>query len=252
MELGKILFVTDGRQPKSLEIQRLMDFRSLGFEEVIILQATKVKGWERSLADFSMKSKVITVTGPLVSSILDAVRQEAVPLIAATVHRDTRGPFRRSLTRGLFRSSPVPVMILPEDVEASKPREKGLFDHVIFGTDWSTASDKALDYLLSFKEIIKELEILHVIDKRVSVREMRDVKEKLVQTRNIFLEHGIDAEPHIYAGRQSEEIMLAAKDYVATCIVMGTTGKSRLKDFLSQSCSYRVADASVVPTLVVP
>jgi len=45
---------------------------------------------------------------------------------------------------------------------------------------------------------------------------------------------------------------LAAQDYGATCIVMGTTGKSPLKELFSKSYSYRVAEASVVPTLVIP
>jgi nucleotide-binding universal stress UspA family protein len=143
-------------------------------------------------------------------------------------------------------------MTLPEDAQASESGQKSVFSHVVFATDWSPASEKAMGYILNFKDIITELEIVHVIDKRLDVKDMRDLKEKLVQTRKIFLEKGIDAEPHIYAGRRPEEIMLAAKDYGATCIVMGTTGKSTLKDLLSRSCSYRVSEASVVPTLVVP
>ena len=81
---------------------------------------------------------------------------------------------------------------------------------------------------------------------------MHTLKYKLTESRKIFLDHGIDAEGHVYAGKTSEEIMLAARDYDATCIVMGTTGKSHLKDFFSPSYSYRVAEESVVPTLVVP
>jgi nucleotide-binding universal stress UspA family protein len=144
------------------------------------------------------------------------------------------------------------VLILKGDTQESKSLEKGVFPHLVVATNWSPASEKALRYLLSLKTILQEVEIVHVIEKRLSVRDMRDLKEKLAQTRKILLEQGIDAESHIYAGKPSEEIMLAAKNYNATCIVMGTTGKSAFRDFLSRSCSYHVAEASVVPTLVVP
>ncbi|NVM21646.1 MAG: universal stress protein, partial [Desulfobacterales bacterium] len=147
---------------------------------------------------------------------------------------------------------PVPVIILPQDVNASGSGQQAVFRHVIFATDWAPSSEKAMGCLLNFAEIVKELEVVHVIDKKPSVRDMRNLKKKLTESRKIFLDHGIDAEGHIYAGKPSDEIVLAARNYDATCIVMGTTGKSALKNFFSHGCSYRVAEGSGVPTLVVP
>ena len=49
-----------------------------------------------------------------------------------------------------------------------------------------------------------------------------------------------------------EELLLAARDYDATSIVMGTSCKSPQKEFFSRSCAYRVAEEAIVPTLVVP
>jgi len=252
MEAGKLLYATNIRHASFSEVERLLVLRSLGLEEVIFLRATKVEGWERRLADYGLKSKTLRVEGPLAPRILNVAHQEAVSLIAANLNRDTRRLLRGSLTTELLRASPLPVLILPERTEASVSMQKGMFAHVIFATDWSAASERALDYLLNFKEIIKELEIVHVIHKKPSVRDMRNLQEKLSQARKIFLDHGIDAEAHVYAGKPSEEIMLAAKDYDTTCIVMGTTGMWTLKDMLLHSCSYRVAEASKVPTLVIP
>ena len=252
MEVGKLLYATEIREPRFSVVERLLALRALGLEEVIFLNATKVEDWERRLADYGLNSKTLMVEGPLVSSILNAAHREAVSLIAVSLNRDTRRLLRGSVTTELLRASTLPVLILPEGAEASGPGQKGMFTHVVFATDWSPASEKALGYLLNFKEIIKELEIVHVIEKKPSVRDMRNLKEELSQTRKIFLDQGIDAEAHVYAGKPSDEVMLAARDYDATCIVMGTTGKSALKDLLSHSSSYRVAEASVVPTLVVP
>ena len=252
MEAGKILYATDASQPRSAQLQRLMGLRSLGIEEVIFLQTSKMEGWESSLAGFGMNHRVVVADGPLVSSILSTVREEAVSMIAASLNRDERSLLRKPVIRDLLRSSPVPVVILPEDAQASGSAQNNVFAHVIFATDWSSASQKALGYLLGFNEIIHELEIVHVIDKNLSIRDMQQLKYQLAQSRKAFLDEGIDAEAHVYAGKPPEEIMLAARDYDGTCIVMGTTGKSAVQDLLSRSCSYGIAEASVVPALIIP
>ena len=252
MGVRKLLYASDIWNPRFSEVEPLLDLRTEGFEEVILLNTTKVEGWEKRLADFGLNTKTLIVEGPLVPCILKAVRQESVALIAASLNRDTHTLKRAPLTKNLLRSSPVPVIIFHEDGQAYGSMKGGVFSHVVFASDWSPASEKALNYVLNFKAIIKELEIVHVIDKKLSVRDIRRLKDRLAQTRKRFLDQGIDAEVHVYAGKTYEEIMLAARDYNATCIVMGTTGKSALKDFFSRSCSYRVAEASVVPVLFVP
>jgi len=252
MQIGKLLYVTGVTEPEFSEVRRLSELRTLGLEEVVFLHATKVEGWETRLAEYGINSRTFVVKGQMARSILDVADREKVSLIAASLNRDISGRARRSLTKDLLRSSRVPVMILPENVEASASAQKGIFTQVIFADDWSPASEKARSYLLNFREIIKELEIVYVLDRKLSVRDMGDLKEKLSKTRKIFLDQGIDAEAHVYAGEPADEVMLAARDYGATCIVMGTTGKSPLKELFSKSYSYRVAEASVVPTLVIP
>jgi nucleotide-binding universal stress UspA family protein len=254
MEVGKLLYVTDVRQPSFSDVEPVLALRTLGLNEVIFLHTTKVEGWDTRLADYGLTSKTFMVDRRLMPAILNAAHREGVSLIAASLNRDKRGLMRGSVTTELLRGSTLPVLIIPEEVQASESMEGDVFNHLVFATDWSPASEKALRYLLSIdlKTTTKTLDIVHVIDKKLSVRDMHTLKYKLTESRKIFLDHGIDAEGHVYAGKTSEEIMLAARDYDATCIVMGTTGKSRLKDLFSPSYSYRVAEESVVPTLVVP
>ena len=92
------------------------------------------------------------------------------------------------------------------------------------------------------------LEVVNVINRKLSVRDMRKLKEKMVEARKVFLDQGMDAEAHIYAGKRAEEIILAASDYKATSIIMGTSGKSFMGAFFSRSCSYRVGEESPLPT----
>jgi nucleotide-binding universal stress UspA family protein len=253
-EVGKLLYATDIMEPSFSEVEGVLALRTLGLKEVILLHTTKVEDWETRLANRGMNSKTVTVDGSLVPAILNVADREAISLVAANLKRDKRRPLRGSLTMQLLRASTLPVLILPEGAQASESMEKSVFTRLVFATDWSPSSGKALSYLLSLslKTITETLEIVHVIDKKLSVRDMSNINYKLRESRKIFLDHEIDAEGHVYAGKASEEIMLAARDYDATCIVMGTTGKSAVKDLFSPSCSYRVAEESVVPTLVVP
>lgn len=251
MKLEKLLYVTDIRQPSFSQIERLMDLRSFGLKEIIFLHATKLEGWEKRLADYGINSKTCMAEGPILAAISSVVDREAVSVIAAGLNRDKKSLLHGSLTRQLLRAPALPVLILPNEA-ASTLMESSILTHPIFATDWSAGAEKALGYLLNFKGGIKELEIVHVIDRRLSVRDTRNLKKKLTELRKTFLDHDIDAEFHIYAGKRHEEIMLAAENYYATCIVMGTTGKSVLKDLLSHPCARYVAEASAVPTLVVP
>jgi nucleotide-binding universal stress UspA family protein len=252
MEVGKLLYVTDISQPKFSEVERLADLRRLGFEEIIFLGTTKNESWEGRLANYGFNSRTMIVDGPLLGRILDVARQEAVSLIAASVNRGAGGLLHRSLTKDLLRSSPVPVMVSHEAAQEARSGQDSMFARVIFATDWSAASQKALGYLIGLKGVIGELEIVNVIGKKLSVRDMRNLKKKLAGIRKTFLDEGIDAETHIYAGEPPEELILAAKDYGGTCIVMGTARRSTLKDVFSRSCSFRVAEDSVLPTLVIP
>ncbi|MDY7030515.1 MAG: universal stress protein, partial [Thermodesulfobacteriota bacterium] len=113
-------------------------------------------------------------------------------------------------------------------------------------------SEKAFDFLLKLKGIIGELEIVHIIRKKLTARDMRKLNKKLSDTRTTCLNNKIDAEYHIYAGEISEEIIAAARDYKATCIIMGTRRKNAMSEFFSSKTAYHVVRKAHVPTLIVP
>jgi nucleotide-binding universal stress UspA family protein len=251
MEIAKLLYVTDKENSNFSEVERLMALRRLGLEEVIFLDATGTEAWRERVSEYGLKSKALAGQGPVLSRILDAARQEEPSLIAANLNRRRRKVLRGSLIKKLLRYSPVPVILLNQETHPSGPLEKGMFQHVIYATDWSPVSETVLKYLLNLKEIIEMLEIVNVIHKKLSVRELRSLKQRITQTRRIFLDGGIDAEAHIYAGKPHEEILLAATDYDATAIVMGTSCKSPMQEIMRRSCSYRVAEKADIPVLFI-
>lgn len=251
MEIKKLLYVTDMKSPNFEDVDQLMVLRKLGLEELIFLNRMGVEDWDKRVEGYGLKAKILAGEGPVLRRILDSARQEEVSMIAASLNRGAKKAFSSSRTKRLIRSSPVPIMVLNEGARRAGTEEKGVFHHVVYATDWSPVSETVMKCLLDFKEVIEMLEIVSVIHKKLSVREMRNLKQRLVETRKIFLDEGIDAEAHVYAGKPSEEVMLAAREYDATSIVVGTSRKSTLPEIFSGGCSYRVAEEAEIPVLVI-
>ena len=82
---------------------------------------------------------------------------------------------------------------------------------------------------------------------------MRELKERIAKTRKVCLNEKIDAEAHIYAGKTVDEILLAARDYKSTIIVVGSSSQDRsIKKFFKKSSSYKVPEKTNLPVLVIP
>jgi nucleotide-binding universal stress UspA family protein len=252
MEVKKLLYVTDIEEPDLSEVEQLLVLRKLGLEEVLFLCPNTPKDWEKRLGDYGLKSRTLKWEGSLLPGILDAMQKEKISIMAVSLGKASGKVFGVSRMKKMLRSSYVPVIVLHGGVRISEHTENGIFHHCVIATDWSPVSETAINYLLNFREIIEVLEVVYVVNKRLSVRDMRSLKQRLVETRKTFLDRGIDTETHVYAGKSADEIMLAAKDYGATSIIMGTSGRSFLKDFFSRSCSYQIAEEATVPAFFIP
>jgi len=63
---------------------------------------------------------------------------------------------------------------------------------------------------------------------------------------------GIECEPHLAAGEKVAEILRLSGELNSTMIILGTTAKDRLHAFFQGSLSQEVAEASELPTLLIP
>jgi nucleotide-binding universal stress UspA family protein len=249
----KILYATDARELDVGQIDDLVAFSDLGVEEIVLLHGGKVGPlFDERLGLLEMDIKVITAHNLSVSSILAVARDKGAAMVAFSLGKDRGRSLIRSHTRLLYKRAHVPVIALPQNGRARSSARPGVMNHVIFATAWSESSEKALAFLLSFGDVIQALEIVHVIDRRLSVRDMRQLKDRLTGCREKFHLHGIDSEAHVYAGKPWEEIVRAARDYEGSCVVMGATRRLGMKYPVSNSCSSRVTSVSLLPTLVVP
>lgn len=251
MEIKKVISATNFKMPTYNMFEGLLGIKKIGLEEIILLSGSLPEELKEKLSGHGIKIREVEGSGKLVSRIFDSAKRENASLVVANLKREKKRLVRGSTVRNLIKNTTLPLLLINENKEIDYSK-KGIFDSVIFATDWSAAAKRALNYIIGLKEVIGVLDIVNVLNKKLTVRDIRQLKEKLEEVRKICLKEKIDAESHIYAGKTSKEILLAAKDYNGTVIVMGSGPKSTIKEILLRYPSYQVAEESSVPVLIIP
>lgn len=241
-----MLYVTDLRDRNSPfgAFKELLPLKKKLFDRVVFASSSPSTGWTDALPDADIPFTTKTIRGLSYGEIMAVARQEQVSCIVADLDRDSHG----ATLRDLADRSPLPVLALCGTDAAGE-----LLSHVIFATDWSPASERAMEQILALGDLIYELDIVHVISEKLTVKDMRELKERLEHTRKICLNEGINAESHIYAGDVAEEIVTASEDYRGSVVVVGSdTKRSFAERLFRRSRVYALIQQAAVPVLFVP
>ena len=142
-----------------------------------------------------------------------------------------------------------------------------MFEKILFPTDFSDVSKKALGYIKQLKEVgIKEVIVLHVIDEREIdaifqhsavrfediVRSIRaDAKKDMDAVERELKKDGLTVKVRIERGIPFREILRVEEEEGISAIVIGSHGKSNIKEMLLGSVSEAVIRKSKKPVLVV-
>jgi nucleotide-binding universal stress UspA family protein len=252
MQVSKLLYVADTkvRELSPDVLEGLIRLQHKGVQEILFLSTDPSDQNAEGLPGLSVKTRAVVVENLAPDTILHVAEEEKVSLIVVGIDKEKERSYLKSILKKLIDASPLPLLIVNEK---EKPMGQGLFDHIIFATDWSGPSEKALKYLLGFKDSISALEVVHVIHEKLTVRDIRQLTDRLVETRKACLAEGIDAESHIYAGKTWEEIVRASQDYKGTLITLGASTKKTIwQELFTQSSVLGGVSEAVVPVLVVP
>lgn len=244
MGVGTLLYVTDLKDSDaSLAIfKRSMPLQKERYEKIVFFLPVDSDGWSKAISDFDIDHTVRKASDLSADTIIKVADEEGAALIVVDIDGEERS------VSNLIARSPMPVLFMNRSSE-----EKELFEHVIIATDWSPSSKEALTFALGFKGLIGELEMIHVINDKLTVKGMRDLKVRLAQTRKACLDEGLDAEFHIYAGKTGEEILTAAKDYRGTIIILGAPVEGSLvKRLFHRGTKYEVAEKADIPVFLIP
>ena len=140
-----------------------------------------------------------------------------------------------------------------------------MFENILYPTDFSDVSKKALEYCKKLKEAgTKKIIVLHVIEMDPNIEKVpaniREVfKKVLEQTARKGIEDiatelrkaGLDVTVRIELGSPVKKILKAEDEENVSAIVLGSHGKSNVKEILIGSVSENVIRKSRTPVLVV-
>ena len=143
-----------------------------------------------------------------------------------------------------------------------------MFDKILYPTDFSDVANKAVDYIAKLKEAGgKEVIVLHVIDERAIgdicllyasrgiVEMVRRIKEEASKEMDKIgarlREEGFEVKLRVERGIPLTEILRVEQEEGVSVIVIGSHGKSNVKEMLLGSVSEKVIRKSERPVLVV-
>ncbi|NYT05641.1 MAG: universal stress protein [Methanomicrobiales archaeon] len=149
-----------------------------------------------------------------------------------------------------------------------------LFETILFATDFSETSARAMDYVRRLKDAgCREVVLLHVIDQReahVLLAEpagfaaaegeyeaellgmmRKNAEAKLDEVRRWLEDAGLSVKAHLIDGIPATEIVRVADAEHTSLIVVGSHGRSNITQFLLGSVSENVIRHANQPVLVV-
>jgi len=142
-----------------------------------------------------------------------------------------------------------------------------MFEKILYPTDFSDVSRKALDYIKQLKVAgAKEIIVLHVIDERkieaivlygtresyVVINRIEEEARKEVSAMEKELkESGFEVKARIETGIPLREILRVEEEEGVSIIVIGSHGKTNIKEMLLGSVSEKVIRKSKNPVLVI-
>ncbi len=281
MEIKKMLFVTDFEELWFDALRSLMVLREAGLDHVVLMHVidrsigyyttdekkrltamaeVRFVDWAQSLFEEGMECGSYIVVGDTVSKVLEADKDEEADLIVISRQKRTKLQklYIDSKTIELVRKATTPVLVHKYKLESGKVNDK-VFERPLLATDFSPPANRALEFLVSIKDTIKKLQVIHVetdkdmagLGKRGLMKVEREKRKKLDELCEALEEEGIEAEYHLYIG-DFTQIENAARERDATLIATGTSGKSSWQARWLGSVSQQVAEVSELPTLLVP
>lgn len=144
-----------------------------------------------------------------------------------------------------------------------------MFEKILYPTDFSDVSKKALDYIKTLKDAgAKEVIVLHVIDEReidhlahlpeasIDIEELEKkreehAKEEIGAIEKELKEGGFTVKTMIKKGVPFTDILKAEEEENVSVVVIGSHGKSCISEMLLGSVSEKVIRKSNKPVLVV-
>lgn len=231
---------------------------------------TKIRfqDWIQTLDDPDLEFSQRIEVGSINAAILEMAQEEKADLIV--VGRKKRSTLEKIYVGthilDILRRSDIPVMMGKYMVSYERPGQplkktnKEIWQRPLLATDWSEPSRRALDVVLALKGAVEKIIVGHVLGSRqtkhLDSTMVKGLEEESVRRLQSYArrvdEARIESEYHLTMGRTVEEILKMSRDYSATMIVLGRTGKDWFQEYWLGGVSHKIAELSELPVLLIP
>lgn len=228
----------------------------------------KFDDWIQTIGDPQLEFSQRIEVGAANAKILEMAEAEKADLIV--VGRKQRTALEKVYVGthilDILRRSEVPVLMSKYMVQYEWQGESlmrtndDIWKRPMLASDWSEPSRRALDVTLGLKGLEDKIIVSHVIGaRRIKNLEPPAIKrlenesaKRLTAYCGLIDDAGIQSESHLGVGRTVEEIIKMSRDYGATMIIMGRTGKDWFREYWLGGVSHQIAELSELPVLLVP
>jgi len=166
----------------------------------------------------------------------------------------------------VIRRATLPVLVekfeVIRELGHGKCRQmcENIFQRVLHPTDWSECADAAFQVVKRFKAVgTKEVIVLHIQDERVMIKRSteqlaefdRNDMERLEALCRTLRMYGLSAKPMLRHGIPFRETIKVADEIEASLIVLGSHGRSAVREMLAGSTFENVVRLCRQPVLVI-
>ncbi|HIH73748.1 MAG TPA: universal stress protein [Methanosarcina sp.] len=221
----------------------------------------RIEDYAGFVRELGLEAETLIVVGDAKRTIAETADRKDVDAIimGATTKGFIKGKLLGRTTEYIARSSKKILLIekydaLKEGKEVYEKACRATFSRVLVPLDFSKESMKAIEQLQAFKEVIKDVLFLHVID---DIKDMdlldeqrEEAKKKLKRIKERL--GGIKSQYLVVEGIPSDEIVKLASMEDITLIVLTARGKGDLMNLLLGSTAESVLRKTTKPVMIVP
>lgn len=272
----KILLPIDFSQQSIMMLDCVAELRQFGAETVIIVHVLPPKGrlsenqrktaeeLVNKLKERGFEAMFKVVHGNPVDEILALAEKEEVTLIVMASSGKGRAQefFVGSTSFGVVRRTSKPMLIDKFEViekdgsKKIKPACTMLFRTALVPIDFSRCTYTVIDALHHLaKRGLRKIVLFHVIEStKYSVssdKRFDEIKKRLEELESDLSSAGFEVITHVHFGTPAYNILEATREFDASLIIIGASGKSFLKGLALGSTSEEVIRKASVPLLVV-
>jgi nucleotide-binding universal stress UspA family protein len=281
----KILYPTDFSEPATKLVEAIDELKKVGLREIVLTHIIDIRnvlgmtqqlekqamqalgGIKNQLGEKKLKVKTCLKVGVPFIEIVELAKKEKVSMILMGSHGKgfVKQMVLGSTSDNVLRHATVPVLIVRLQMveRPGKPVKfiyRRMLRKILCPTDFSDCAWKALRYVKKLGEAgAKKAVVMHVQDVRKRVPE---IMEKLPEYDRIDLQvlnkikhelevTGMRVKTLLTEGIPFVEINRVAEEEDASLIVMGSHGRSMVKEMLLGSVCGKVVRRTTRPVLII-